>query len=304
MRRLLNLVGIGLITVLAVVAVVPIVSVVVDIYMKGIAAIGRLGGLWTFLTDIPPSPTATAGGVGSQLVGSLFMTALGAAVGILIGFPVGVYIGEYRRETLAHLSRGVVQTLVEFPTLAVGLFVASLFGLMRTEVNQIAAPVSERLAAALGDWVTYFVGELGPYNAYIGAAALGLVMMPYVALFTASSYASIVQPLREAAYSISSSEFGAVFVVLRKVVWRAVLTSFLLGTAKIAGETAPLLLTAFGNRYYAPFTGQTGAVSLWIYSAALQPYQVQVDSAYGAAAVLLTVVLTIFIVAKAVGRHV
>jgi phosphate transport system permease protein len=123
-------------------------------------------------------------------------------------------------------------------------------------------------------------------------------MIPYVALITASAYASIEQPLREAAYATGGREFNALFVVLRKAVSRAVLTAALLGTAKIAGETAPLLFTAFGNFYYAPFTGPTAAVPLWIWYAAQTPYEVQIDSAYGAAAVLLTIILTIFIIAR------
>jgi phosphate transport system permease protein len=301
-RRVKNWVGIGAIVVLSLFAVAPVLSVVVSIYAAGAAAIANLGGPATFLTAEPPDPFATSGGVGPLLAGTLYMTALGAAAGILVGFPVGIYIGEFKRDKLSHVARGAVNMLVEFPTIAMGLFVYGMFSMVRGDVNSVLAPLSRDLSSVLGGWVTWFVGPLDFYNAYIGAAALAIVMIPYVALFTASAYASIDQPLREAAYSLSGREYKAVFTVLRKVVWRAVLASFLLGTAKIAGETAPLFFTALGNHYYAPFTGPTGAVTLWIYEAAQSSYKVQVDSAYGAAAVLLTVVLALFILAKLLGR--
>jgi phosphate transport system permease protein len=226
------------------------------------------------------------------------MTALGALLGIAVGFPLGVYIGEMRREKFANVARAGVNVLVEFPTIVVGLFVYAVMSLAKEDLNRyLLGPLSNAISP-LGEWIPWFIGPLDGFNAYAGAAALSIIMIPYVALITASAYASIEQPLREAAYATGGREFNALFVVLRKAVSRAVVTAALLGTAKIAGETAPLLFTAFGNTYYAPFTGPTAAVSLWIWYAAQTPYEVQIASAYGAAAVLLTIILTIFIVAR------
>lgn len=295
-RRIKNAIGIGAIIFLAFLAAAPVLAVVADVYIRGASAIAKLGGLLRFLTDTPPGPFADRGGVGPLVAGTLYMTALGAAAGILVGFPLGVYIGEFRRDALSSISRASTNILVEFPTISVGLFAYGVFSFVQSDLNKALALLPR------GGWLGWFIGPLDAFNAYVGAAALAIVMIPYVALFTASAYASVEQPLREAAYSISGREFKAVFTVLRKAVWRAVLTAFLLGTAKIAGETAPLLFTAFGNSYYAPFTGPTGAVSLWIYQAGQSDYPVWVASAYGAAAVLLTIVLSLFIAAKSLGR--
>jgi phosphate transport system permease protein len=180
----------------------------------------------------------------------------------------------------------------------IGLFVYAVMSLAKEDLNQYLLGPFSNAISPLGGWITQFIGPLDGFNAYAGAAALSIIMIPYVALITASAYASIEQPLREAAYATAGREFNALFVVLRKAVSRAVLTAALLGTAKIAGETAPLLFTAFGNFYYAPFTGPTGAVPLWVWYAAQTPYEVQIASAYGAAAVLLTIILTIFIIAR------
>jgi len=228
----------------------------------------------------------------------LYMTALGALLGIAVGFPLGVYIGEMRREKFANVARAGVNVLVEFPTIVIGLFVYAVMSLAKEDLNRyLLGPISNTISP-LGEWIPWFIGPLDGFNAYAGAVALTLIMIPYVALITASAYASVEQPLREAAYATAGREFNALFVVLRKAVSRAVLTAALLGTAKIAGETAPLLFTAFGNFYYAPFTGPTGAVPLWVWYAAQTPYDVQIVSAYGAAAVLLTIILTIFIIAR------
>jgi phosphate transport system permease protein len=294
----INWLGLGLFALLGVAAVVPLFLIIGDVYIKGIDAINRLGGLWHFLTGLPPTPYEESGGIGPMLVGTLYMTALGALLGIAVGFPLGVYIGEMRREKFANVARAGVNVLVEFPTIVVGLFVYAVMSLAKEDLNLYLLDPLSRAISPVGGWITQFIGPLDGFNAYAGAAALSIIMIPYVALVTASAYASIEQPLREAAYATGGREFNALFVVLRKAVSRAVLTAALLGTAKIAGETAPLLFTAFGNFYYGPFTGPTAAVPLWVWYAAQTPYEVQIASAYGAAAVLLTIILTIFIIAR------
>lgn len=297
-RMVINWLGLGLFALLGVAAVVPLFFIIGDVYIKGIDAINSLGGLRHFLIELPPTPYDESGGIGPMLVGTLYMTALGALLGIAVGFPLGVYIGEMRKEKFANVARAGINVLVEFPTIVVGLFVYAVMSLAKEDLNRyLLGPLSNALSP-LGEWITWFIGPLDGFNAYAGAAALALIMIPYVALITASAYASIEQPLREAAYATAGREFNALFVVLRKAVSRAVLTAALLGTAKIAGETAPLLFTALGNLYYAPFTGPTAAVPLWVWYAAQTPYEVQIASAYGAAAVLLTIILIIFIVAR------
>jgi phosphate ABC transporter membrane protein 2, PhoT family (TC 3.A.1.7.1) len=297
-RMVINWLGLGLFALLGVAAVVPLFLIIGDVYIKGIDAINRLGGLWHFLTGLPPTPYEESGGIGPMLVGTLYMTVLGALLGIAVGFPLGVYIGEMRREKFSNVARAGINVLVEFPTIVIGLFVYAVMSLAKEDLNRYLLDPFSNAISPVGGWITQFIGPLDGFNAYAGAAALSIIMIPYVALITASAYASIEQPLREAAYATAGREFNALFVVLRKAVSRAVLTAALLGTAKIAGETAPLLFTAFGNFYYGPFTGPTAAVPLWVWYAAQTPYEVQIASAYGAAAVLLTIILTVFIIAR------
>jgi len=237
---------------------------------------GRLAFLW----NIPPTPADETGGIGPALLGTLYMTAIGAFFGFLIGFPVGVYLGEFRRELAAKVARIGVNVLVEFPTITIGLLVYALLSLL----------------------------GIRPFSGYAGALALAIIMIPYVALFTAAAYASIPQAVKEAAYAVTGSLYKSLFIVMRKVAARAILAAFLLGTAKIAGETAPLLFTAFGNDYYTSEIfgvdlGQpTSSLTLLIYYMAQTPYTVQNEVAWGAAAVLLWIILAIFAVARLAQR--
>ncbi len=292
-RALINRAGQALIVALAVLGALPVVLVIVDIYARGVPAIVRIGVV-EFLTGLPPTPLDEAGGIGPALVGTLVMAVMGAAMGIAVGFPLGVYLGAYRHERLAAVSQSFTNVLVEYPTIAVGLFVYAAMSLALPAVNPV-------LRATLGIEVSQFSG-------LAGALALAIVMVPYVAIFTASAYASVGRELREAAHAITGDEAKALFVVLRKAAWRAILASFLIGTAKIMGETAPLLFTALGNDYYyaSPHeyvTGPVGAVPLLIYYMAQTNYEVQNEVAYGAAAVLITLVLAVFVLARLTSRE-
>ena len=245
----------------------------------GTAMAVKHGGL-AFLWNIPPTPADETGGIGPALLGTLYMTAIGAFFGFLIGFPAGIYLGEFRRELAAKVARIGVNVLVEFPTITIGLLVYALFSLL----------------------------GMRAFSGYAGALALTIIMIPYVALFTAAAYASIAPAVREAAYAVTGSLYKTLFIVMRKVVARAVLVAFLLGTAKIAGETAPLLFTAFGNDYYTSeifgvdLGEPTGALTLLIYYMAQTPYTVQNEVAWGAAAVLLWIILAVFAVARLLQR--
>ncbi|AAL63459.1 PstA family ABC transporter permease [Pyrobaculum aerophilum] len=302
-RQINSIIGMIALFILGIVAVIPLFSIIFDVFTRGFSAVAKLGGLPEFLTALPPSPFDEKGGIGPLLAGTLFMTFLGALAGFAIGFPLGVYIGERGKEWFSKVARAGVNVLVEFPTITIGLFVYAFVSLIIEDLNNyILSPLSDILKSRLGEWIGQFIGPLSGFNAYSGAAALAIIMIPYVALITASAYSSIEQPIREAAYDIGGREFNAIFIVMRKAVSRAIITAALLGTAKIAGETAPLLFTAFGNYYYAPFTEPTGAIPLWVWYAAQTPYDVQIESAYGAAAVLLLIILALFLAAKLRGQ--
>ncbi|ACB39314.1 phosphate ABC transporter permease [Pyrobaculum neutrophilum] len=292
MRRAVNAAGLALFAALGLLSLAPLALVVGDVLYRGLAAMWKLGP--GFLTALPPTPLDESGGVGPALAGTLYMTALGALAGFLLGFPIGVYIGEYRWELAARLARVGVNVLVEFPTITIGLFVYSLSGLLTPALRALPRPPPP---------LDLFVGPPSVFNAYAGAAALALIMTPYVALFTASAYASVAAGLREAVYSIAGDERRALFVAMRKVLSRVITAAALLGTAKIAGETAPLLFTAGYSNYYGPFTRETASIPVLIYRSALAPYPIYHEVAYAAAALLLLLVLAAYALAQLAAKR-
>ncbi|MGC9117807.1 MAG: PstA family ABC transporter permease [Thermoproteus sp.] len=299
LRRLISVVVLLLISALALASIAPLFLITRDILASGVEAIARIGP--AFFTALPPSPNDATGGVGPALVGTLFMSALASLLGFAVGFPVGVYIGEYRHELAAKIARINVNVLVEFPTITIGLYVYA--------ISESVAPSLDRSLSPFLQWASgvpvlgYFLGPISVFNAYAGAAALTLIMVPYVALFTASAYSSAERNLREAAYAIAGDERKALFVVMRKALGRSVLTAFLLGSAKVAGETAPLLFTSAFNDFYGPFTQYTASIPVLIYRFATTPFPIYKEVAYGAAAVLLLIVFALFISARALSRH-
>ncbi|ABL87438.1 phosphate ABC transporter membrane protein 2, PhoT family [Pyrobaculum islandicum DSM 4184] len=280
MRRAVNAAGLALFAALGLLSLAPLALVVGDVLYRGLAAMWKLGP--GFLTALPPTPLDESGGVGPALVG------------FFLGFPLGVYIGEYRWELAARLARVGVNVLVEFPTITIGLFVYSLSGLLTPALRALPRPPPP---------FDLFVGPPSVFNAYAGAAALALIMTPYVALFTASAYASVAAGLREAVYSISGGERKALFVAMRKVLSRVITAAALLGTAKIAGETAPLLFTAGYSNYYGPFTRETASIPVLIYRSALAPYPIYHEVAYAAAALLLLLVLATYALAQLAAKR-
>lgn len=292
-RSALLLMLVGLLTVVAFVYII-----IAQTLIYGLLAIAKFGVV-EFLTGTPPTSFSSRGGVGPQLLGTLYMTLIGAALGILFGLPAGVYIGEFKGDLAAKVARLGVNVVVEFPTITIGLFVYALSAYTVPFVNAYIAPLINEV---LRPWGVDF--RLQPFSGLAGAIALSIIMIPYVALFTAAAYASIPQHVREAAYAMTGSLLKTLFVVLRKAAWRAIQAAMLLGTAKIAGETAPLMFTAFGNNFYTSatfgvdLTQPTGSLTLLIYYMAQTPYSVQNDTAWGAAALLLIIVLVLFALSR------
>jgi len=158
--------------------------------------------------------------------------------------------------------------MMEFPTILVGLFVMQIL-----------------------------VIPMGSYSALAGALALAVVMMPYVAVYTEEALRGIPPTYREAAFSLGLTRFKVVFRVLVGMARKGILTGVLIGVAKVAGETAPLLFTAGGSSriYFAGLDKPIGAIPLLIYNLVQQPYENYHEIAWGAAFLLMLIFLAIFL---------
>jgi len=272
-RKIIDRLMLGIISAIAIASAIPIFAIAVNVYSEGARYISL-----NFLIDLPPPPVGGGGGgIGPALVGTLVLVALALAIGGSIGFFTGLYLSEFSHTRLAQYTQMFLQVMVEFPTIIVGLFAYMIL-----------------------------VAPLKRFNALAGAIALSIVIIPYIALNVREAYKSIPYTLKEAAFSLGVSAPIAYLRILLSAARRGVLTALLIGLAKAAGETAPLLLTILGTTftYFGGLDQPINAIPLLIYNFALSPYEKWHQVAWGAAAVLLTIILVIFIVSRLIIKEV
>ncbi len=246
---------------LAILAVFPLFHIVFTVFYEGISTIMATGP--TFITG-----TLGEGGIGPAIVGTLMLTLLSSIIGIPIALAVGIYAYEYPNSRIGKITTTLLQIMLEFPTILVGLFVMQLI-----------------------------VIPMGSYSVIAGALALAIIMMPYVAVYTAESMSQIPFTFREAAFGLGVNRAKSVFMIIAPIAKRGILTGLLISTAKVAGETAPLLFTAGGlyQSYPHSFTQPVGSISLLIYTLVQSPSIADHQMAWGAALVLMVIFLAVFI---------
>jgi len=272
-RKLKEKIMLGTISLLATISAIPIFMIIINIYSEGLRYVSL-----SFLIDFPPPPIGgKAGGIGPALAGSLILMSLALMIGGCIGFFTGLYLSEFSHTKLAQYTQLFLQIMVEFPTIIIGLFAYSIL-----------------------------VVPLKRFNAFAGAFALSVVIIPYIALNVREAYKSIPYSLKEAAFSLGISHPKAYLRVLLSAARRGVLTALLIGMAKAAGETAPLLFTILGTSfsYFEGLDKPINAIPLLIYNFALSPYERWHQVAWGASAILLSIILAIFVISRIVVKEV
>ncbi len=253
------------IIILSLLAILPLFHILLTIFIKGFPVLIK-GGI-EFLTGTLPPPGHELGGIGPAIIGTFILVTLSSMLGIPIAIMAGIFAYEYPNSFIGRATRLLLQIMMEFPTILVGLF--SMFIL---------------------------VTPMGTYSAIAGAFALAIIMMPYVAISTEESLREVPKDYKEAAYSLGLTRFQVIFKVMVRIARRGILTGILIGIAKAAGETAPLLFTIGGSTrvYFEGLDKPIGAIPLLIYNLVQQPYENYHQIAWGAALVLLLIYLLIF----------
>jgi len=249
------------ISILTFVGILPLFHIIATVFMNGLPVIAEKG--FTFITG-----TLGEGGIGPAIAGTFILMFLSSLIGLPIALLVGIYAYEYPDSKIGRATKTLLQIMLEFPTILVGVFAMSV----------IAIP-------------------MGTYSAFAGAFALAIILMPYVAVYTQEAMRQIPFTYREASFGIGISRIKVIFKILVPLAKRGVLTGILIGMAKVAGETAPLLFTAGGlyQSYPTSITEPVGAVPLLIYTLVQSPSRADHAMAWGASLVLLLIFLTIFI---------
>lgn len=227
---------------------------------------------WDFFTKLPAPAGEPGGGMANAIVGSAKLLLFASLFGIPIGFFGGIYLAEFSGSTVAFVVRYAADLLNGVPSIVIGIFAYALVVLPFKHFSTLA-----------------------------GAFALGLMMIPITLRSTEEFLHSVPRALREGAMALGASKWRTIRSVIVPAAYRGILTAILLALARVAGETAPLLFTAFGNRYWSPGLGQpTASLPVMIYTYAISPDEDWHHQAWAAGLVLLALILIVNIFARAI----
>jgi phosphate transport system permease protein len=218
---------------------------------------------WNFFTQLPKPVGETGGGMANAIVGSLKLLLLAAVIGLPIGLMAGVYLAEFGGQTFSFVIRYTTDLLNGVPSIVIGIFAYSI----------VVLPVKH-------------------FSALAGGFALGMMVIPITVRSTEEFLRAIPGTLREGAMALGASKWKTIATVVLPAASGGILTGMLLALARVAGETAPLLFTAFSNRYWSPGWSQPiASLPVMIYTYAIAPYDDWHRQAWAAGLVLLGLVL-------------
>jgi phosphate transport system permease protein len=227
---------------------------------------------WNFFTKLPTPVGETGGGMANAIVGSAKLLFLAALIGVPVGFFGAIYLAEFSGGTTAFVVRYAADLLNGVPSIVIGIFAFILV-----------------------------VHPFKHFSTLAGGFALGLMMIPITLRSTEEFLRAVPNALREGAMALGASKWKTIATVIVPTAYRGILTAVLLAFARVAGETAPLLFTALGNRFWSPGWSQpTAALPEMIYRYAISPYDDWNRQAWAAGLVLLGLILAINIVARAI----
>jgi phosphate transport system permease protein len=216
-----------------------------------------------FFTKLPTPVGETGGGMANAIVGSLKLLFLAAIIGLPIGLMTGVYLAEFGGKTFSFVVRYTNDLLNGVPSIVIGIFAYSL----------VVLPVKH-------------------FSALAGGVALAMMVVPVTVRSTEEFLRAVPNSMREAAMALGASRWRTIATVVLPAASGGILTGMLLALARVAGETAPLLFTAFSNRYWSQGWGQPiASLPVMIYTYAIAPYDDWHRQAWAAGLVLLSLVL-------------
>ena len=268
-RKIKSALASGIAFVSAVLVITPLGLVFFHLLINGASSVN-----WDFFTKLPAPVGAVGGGMVNAIVGSLELLAIAGVIGIPIGVLGGVYLAEYGSARLNSILRFLADVLNGVPSITWGVVV---YGLV----------------------VLRFKG----FSAYAGGLALGLIMIPLILRTTEEVVLLVPNGYREAALALGVSRWKTIVHIVMKTASRGIITGILLALARIGGETAPLLFTAFGNRFWNHSLSEPiAALPLQIFTYAISPYDDWHRQAWAGALVLVTGIFCVNVLVRILTR--
>ncbi len=260
----------GTIVLLTFCSILPMFFILFFITSKGISVIN-----WSFLTQLPKPVGEIGGGISNAVIGTIILIGISTAFSVPIGILAGIFLSENRKGKLASLTRLCVETLQGIPSIVIGIIA-----------------------------YVWLVITMGSFSALSGGMALGLMMLPVIITATEETLKLIPDSLREASLALGVSYPRTILKVILPAGVSGIVTGILLSIARVAGETAPLLFTAFGS----PFMNLNvlkpiNSLPLMIFNYAKSPYPEWHTLAWGASFILIVLVLGLNLFTKVVTKR-
>ena len=257
-RKIVNVVMLGMTAFSTLLSVSVLFFVLVYLIVKGGSSLNV-----AFFTELPKPVGESGGGMANALVGSAKMLGIAAITGLPVGLLAGLYLSEFAGRTMAGAVRYAADLLNGMPSIVVGIFVYTLVVLPMKQFSTLA-----------------------------GGLALGIMMIPIMTRSTEEFLRAVPVSLREASLALGASRTLTIVRVVVPAATRGIVTAAMLGLARVAGETAPLLFTSLGNAFWSPgVLHPTASLPVMIYNYAVSPYDDWHRQAWAAGLVLLTLVL-------------
>lgn len=240
-----------------VLTLIPLLAVFGYVIVRGASSIN-----WDFLTQTPRPVGEPGGGMANAIAGSGLILLLASLMGVPLGIGAGIYLAEYNRGRFGRFIRFTADVLNGVPSIVMGICAYSVI-----------------------------VYRQKHFSALAGGVALGLMMVPTLTRVTEEMLLTVPQSIREAALGLGIPQWRTVLSISLQTAAPGVLTGFMLAFARVAGETAPLLFTAFGNQFWNFRVDQpTAALPLQIFAYAISPYEEWHRQAWAGALILITLI--------------
>ena len=238
--------------------ILPLLAIFGYLVMKGIGSIN-----WAFLTQTPKPVGESGGGMANAIIGSGIILVLASLVGIPLGVGAGIYLAEFGRNKFGNLVRFTADVLNGVPSIVVGIAVYGVIVIRQKHFSALA-----------------------------GGVALGIMMIPTVSRATEEMLLMVPRTIREAAWGLGVPNWKTTLSITLKTAQAGVITGIMLAFARAAGETAPLLFTAFGNQFWSLNVNQpTAALPLQVFVYAISPFDEWHRQAWAGALVLIVLIV-------------
>ena len=257
-RRTLNVLVTGAAATAVGLVLLPLGAVFGYLLYKGIGSVN-----WAFLTQTPKPVGEVGGGMANAIGGTALILAIGSTVGVPVGIGAGIYLAEYGRNRLGDLIRFTADVLNGVPSIVIGIVAYSIVVLTQKHFSALA-----------------------------GGVALAIMMIPTITRATEEMLLLVPIAVREAAYGLGVSRWRTTLSITLRTATSGVITGVMLAFARVAGETAPLLFTAFGNQYWNWNVNQpTAALPLQIFTYAISPFDEWHRQAWAGALILIILIV-------------